>query len=149
MSKRIDLLLEKFLTAYDSYAGYHEIFVNPTKREMKDIMDKHKNLRFIADKKKKNVYVFPVDAFHARTWNDYISKETNDSRKMYGDGTLFGGALENGQVENWGFRDRLYKPEILAEWVLNPEEWKFAQKWFDVMGWIEDQKDSLEYEGAM
>ena len=138
------MLLEKFLTAYESYRGYHEIFINPTKREMRDIMDKHKNLRFIADSKKKKVYVFSAEAFHGRTWNEHISKEIGDSRRMYDDETLFGGAIENGQVENWGFRDGLYNPQILSDWVNNPEIFKFAQKWFDVMGWIEREGYDLE-----
>lgn len=144
---KIDALLEKFLTAYTNN-GYNEIYVNPTKREMRDIQNAQGELRFIADKKKKNVYVFPVNAYHRATWNDHIAKELGDSRKMYADDTLFGGAIEDGVVENWGFSDGYYKPSILADWVLNPDEWKFAQKWFDVIGWIESQKEGLERRGA-
>ncbi len=144
------MLLEKFLTAYNGdFGGTNEIFVNPTSREIREIKKVSRgNLRFIADKKNKKVYIFPVRSLHKTTWDYHIAPETKDSRKMYADGTLFGGALDDGRVVNWGFQDNLYKPDILAEWILNPEEWKFASKWFDIQGWIEDQKESLERFGA-
>jgi len=143
------MLVEKYVTAYKKWDDTIEIFVNPTKREIKDTMgDNRGQLRFIADSKNKKVYIFPRSSMHATTWNEHISKAIGDKRRMYADETLFGGALENNSVENWGFQDGLYQPEILAEWVLHPEIWKFAQKWFDIQGWIADQERSLERQGS-
>jgi hypothetical protein len=151
MENRIELLLEKFLTAYQGPWGdeYFEIFVNPTKREMKDIQDKHRNIRFIADSKKRKVYVFSTNSLHRRTWDEHIAPETGDSRKMYSDETLFGGAMEGNTLVNYGVQDGLYPKDVLAEWVLHPDVWKFAQKWFDIQGWIADQEEDLEWEGGM
>ena len=147
---KIDMLLEKFLNAYNDPWGNGtlEIFVNPTKREMKDITDKHRNLRFIADSKKRKMYVFPSNALHRRTWDEHIAPVIGDSRRMYADETLFGGAIEGTTIINYGVQDGLYPNDVLAEWVLHPDVWKFAQKWFDIQGWIEDQEEDLEWEGA-
>ena len=147
---KIDILLEKFLNAYNDPWGNGtlEIFVNPTKREMRDIMDKHRNVRFIADSKKRKMYVFPSNALHRRTWDEHIAPVIGDSRRMYADETLFGGAVEGNQISNYGFQDGFYQNWILAEWVLHPDVWKFAQKWFDLQGWIADEADNLEHEGA-
>jgi len=144
----IDMLVEKYVTAYKKWDNTIEVFVNPTKRELRDTVNSVGELRFIADSKNKKVYVFPRRSMHAETWNNHISKEIGDSRRMYADETLFGGAIEGGKVVNWGFEDNLYNNNVLAEWILHPDVWKFAQKWFDIQGWIEEQEPTLTRKGS-
>jgi len=58
----IDQLLEKYLTAFKPGRHSIEIFINPSKSEMNEILKaeggSNARLRFIADSKKKVVYVW-------------------------------------------------------------------------------------------
>ena len=139
MSSKIELLIEKFIGAGKNWRGeYYEIFQNPTKREMKTIADLNNgDFRFIADAKKKKLYIFSTEFHHSDAWA-VIAENTGDSRRMYKTNDLFGGAFEAGQVQNWGFRDNMYKRTVLAEWVNDPDIFAFTGKWgLNVVEWIE------------
>jgi len=65
----IDQLLEKFLGA----TGRSEIFVNPSKREMKDLMSASgmDGIRFVLDTDTKKVIVWTGNVTHADMFRDY------------------------------------------------------------------------------
>lgn len=66
--EQLDKLKEEFYTDARSVGtnSYREIFVNPSKSEVSDILDEEvrNNLRFIADKDRRKVYLAGGDVFH-------------------------------------------------------------------------------------
>jgi len=138
-----ELMLEKWLTAWKQFGHIREVFVNPTRKEMFEVKDMFDSYRFIADAKYQDFYVFDVNSMHGTTWNKQIAKEINDNRKMYEDVTLFGGGVENRKVYNAGVMDSLYSESIRNEWIMNPDMFKFANKYADVTGWIKSHTREL------
>lgn len=66
----IDQLVEKYLNAIKSptTSGTYEIFVNPTKKEMKEV-DDGGGYRYVIDHKNKKFYVFSALTFHKNMMN--------------------------------------------------------------------------------
>jgi hypothetical protein len=62
-------LKEEFYTNSESSitSKYREIFVNPSRKEIADLVEEYgrNTVRFIADKRKKKVYVAASDVFHS------------------------------------------------------------------------------------
>jgi hypothetical protein len=143
--KPIDMLLEKWLLAYKNYDHTYEVFVNPSKKELAEISSGG-NYRFIADGLKKNLYVFSVDSFHKRTWDENIRGQINDQRYMYKTPTLFGGAIDGGKVVNWGWRDGMYGDGIIEEWLTHPDMFDFTTKKYgiNITKWMEDNADEMK-----
>ena len=91
----IDLVLEKWLTAFKKYGHTLEVFENPSKKEMRGWETR---FRFIADAKRKKVYMWPATgAVHVDAWL-HIKKMLNDSRPLYKSSTIVPGTVENGWV---------------------------------------------------
>lgn len=98
-------------TGSDANMEYREIFVNPTKRELRSIEKETglEQVRFIADKEEKNVYVSAIDVFHINIATK-IGKGTED---YYLDNFSGMGEIWEGKVEVMGlsdnFRDNIEK----------------------------------------
>lgn len=143
----IDILLERYLLGFKNRGHVWEVFENPDQREIKDLpgTQNGKYFRFIADAKNKKVYVFGTDVYHSVTWNENIRQETNDSRWMYKDPTLFAGAFEDGEVLNWGFSDGYYTKDIVDYWLSHPTMFDFAKKYkLDITAWMTKNKEDME-----
>ena len=126
----IDLLLEKWLTAFKKYGKTVEVFENPSAKEFRDIKT---SFRFILDSKHKKIYVWSAsDSLHVDTWV-YIKKELNDSRQVYKSGTLLA-------VISWTYFT--FSPDIQSsvKKELKETDWSFASRWVD----IKELKDTLE-----
>ena len=95
----IDLLLEKYLNSAKLYDGNtYDIFINPSKKELKEIGDssyRGTGFRFIIDFKKKNVYAFSTEMIHRWAlesfdyWDDlyyipYFDKGLGSDRYFFG-----------------------------------------------------------------
>lgn len=74
LDKVINLLKEEFKAGTIRNNIYYEIFVNPTREELKDLTkdSKYKMVRFIIDTSKKKLYVFDAHLLH-----HYAAREIN------------------------------------------------------------------------
>jgi len=138
MTCHIDLIVEKYLTGYMRGGGHMtDIFENPNTKEMREL---GRTFRFIADAKRKKIYIFEQGNMHSRVWKE-LKKVLNDSRDMYMVDSLFGGTIENGKVMNWGFEDGMYPLPVIEEWATQPDMFDFANKWVDISGWMKKNMD--------
>lgn len=117
-----------------------EVFVNPTKKEFRDASDnagfdiqKGKYVRFFADMKRKQVFVWNPNSIHLDTW-----RVIGDSRN-FEDETLLSGIAEM-KGGKWAFTDsdegvrrNLMKFDV--------EEWEWANKWIQVTDYLQDYKE--------
>ena len=88
-------ITEAFLTGYKSKLtnSYIEIFKNPGQREMKDvsnIRNGKRYLRFIADNKTKTLYIHSENEMHNDIWSEI---KGDDKRPIYTDSILPGIAI--------------------------------------------------------
>lgn len=130
--KEIEILVEKYLNtySYDLVPGFPqsvEIFINPSKKELRETSDNYaKSTRFIADNKKKVVYVFDgTKALHREMWEG-IAKEQGDSRRIYKTEDLLVGVFQNN-------RDVMFESNYiypLGIWErIYATDWKWADKY--------------------
>lgn len=72
-----NLLNEDFVGSIkNAYGGaYREIFVNPSKSELLDLEEILEEIRFIADKEKKEVYVVNEDVLHVNLAKVAVGRE--------------------------------------------------------------------------
>ena len=97
IDKILENLNEKFYKGFKhKYMdnNYFEIFINPSLRELKDLISnsKHWKLRFIADKKTKKVYLVDSEVIHG-VIADEIALSDDYRNLLSGIGT-FGGKFE-------------------------------------------------------
>lgn len=141
---KIDMLLEKYLMGFIKNRHMQDVFVNPTKKELKEVLKANYNhCRFIADAKNKNIYVFSTDNYHRDTWDGNIAPHLHDNRKMYKHASLFAGAYEGSYVMNWGFGDGYYDSGVLAEWENHPDMFDWANKYFPIGKWFDKYEDDI------
>ena len=132
----IDLVLEKWLTAFKKYGHTLEIFENPSKKEMREIGNV---FRFIADAKRKKMYIWPATgAVHSDAWI-HIKKQLNDSRPLYKSSTLIPGVPEqSGWIHIYGQKGI---PRAISD-QYGYEDWSFAKKYID-LNKLQDTLDKL------
>jgi len=83
MSRLKQYIKEEFFLGFKYGGEYIEVFVNPSKKELKRIPE----IRFIADNKKKKVYAWDSEfAIHTDVWD-----KIGDSRDIYDSDTLLSG----------------------------------------------------------
>lgn len=122
MDMTIDLLLEKYLTAFKKYGHTLEVFENPTKKEMRGWEDR---FRFIIDAKRQKMYMWPATgAIHQDAWL-HIKKRLNDNRPLYKSATLIPCVYENGYIFIYGSAGI---PRSIAQ-QYDYEDWSFAKKY--------------------
>lgn len=118
----IDQLLEKYLTAFNKYGHTLEIFENPSKKEMRGWETR---FRFIADAKRKKIYMWPATgAIHSDAWT-HIKKVLNDSRPLYKSSTLVPAVFDGGYVYIFGAKGIPHS--IAQQW--DYEDWSFVKKY--------------------
>ena len=109
----------------------YEVFVNPTKKEIKDAIGDSDGYRYTIDFKHKKVYVFSADAVHEDLFN---MVDELPSYFMYwnGDRThsfIFTGAVERGNV-HYSDAILVYAGDDLR--ALLDQDWKWVSKYLDV-----------------
>lgn len=132
------------MTSYRMGSSTKDIFVNPTKRELKELKGNTYggNIRFIADSNYQKVYAFDGDDLHEDRW-EMLKKMMNDKRQIYISPSLFCGSMEGSRVFNWGFNDGYYRNAVLVDWVDNPNQFSFADKYFPVTAWFKKNMDNM------
>ena len=119
----IDLVLEKWLTAFKKYGHTLEVFENPSKKEMRGWED---SFRFIADAKRQKVYMWPATgAIHGDAWV-HIKKMLNDARHLYKSSTLVPGTCE--KRKNVFIYGGMGIPRSVAQ-QYDYEDWDFVKKY--------------------
>lgn len=105
---------EEYLTRVkSSIAGSAEVFVNPSKKELREIGEV---VRFIADNNTKKIYTWnAVKAFHKQTWRQI--KEKSDSRLEIDPTLLSGTATRSGVIYRAYPEYRDYQDPKKFKWV--------------------------------
>ena len=120
----IELVLEKWLTAFKKYGHTLEIFESPSKKEMIKIGN---NFRFILDEKRQSCYIWSATgAIHADAWI-YIKKELNDSRPLYKSHDLLAGVVEAGNIHIYAAME--LQRDVRSS--LKRTDWSFSKRWVD------------------
>ncbi len=121
----IDLVLEKWLTAFKKYGHTLEIYENPSMKEFSIFKDR---MRFILDSKRQKIYAWSATgAIHSDAWI-HIKKEINDARLLYKSGTLLTGVVENSSI--YFFAATGLSAEVRQK--LKSTDWSFAKRWVDM-----------------
>ncbi len=136
-------LTEKWIKSFkdrDSFGRIQdkviEVFVNPSKSEFRDAAGsadfdaiKGKYVRFFADMKRKQVYIWNPESIHGDTW-----KEIGDGRQ-FGDPTLLSGVaeLKKGKCvfteSDEGVRRNFKGFDV--------EDWEWANKWINITDYLQ------------
>ena len=140
MDTNIDLLVEKYAMGFKKFGSVRDVFVNPTKQELKELGNIY---RFIADAKHKKLYVFDHNLFHVDVW-ERLKVELKDPRSLYQAYDMFGGAIESNRVFNWGFNDRYYDYEVIEYWLEEPTLFKWTKKWVDIDVWMKKNDHKMK-----
>lgn len=121
----IDLLLEKWLTAFKKYGHTLEIYENPSTKEFSEFKT---SMRFILDSKRQKIYAWPATgAIHGDAWV-HIKKELNDARPLYKSPTLLTGVVEGSSIHF--FAGKGIPSDVKKE--LKVTDWSFAKRWIDM-----------------
>lgn len=119
----IELILEEWIAAFNQYGHYIEVFANPSSKDLKDIGTK--NVRWIADLKKKKVYMWnALGAMHGDAWVK-IKKEIKDDRSLYRSGDLLTGVTEAGKSRT----DSMKGVSPVNRKKLKDADWSFAERY--------------------
>lgn len=132
-------LNEKFFNAFNMHGQTHEIFVNPNKREMKEVFklaDRYKSVGFICDLIDDKIYFFVRDNIIHQQAFDHIKpgkKLYKDSRWLTGEFQVQGNNVDD---VNFGSMEYFSDPQVIKE-VLD-SDWSYFNKWIpDIDGEIQ------------
>lgn len=91
-------LREEWESSTDSMQGgeYREIFVNPTKQELRDLEEFSgmSTVKFIADSDKREIYVTSSDVYHYKIAEEVGLNSNYEMTKYSGKGNISGGLVE-------------------------------------------------------
>ena len=115
--------------SYMFSGGTTEIFVNPSNKEIRDaawVGNMKGDVRFIADYKHKNLYVFKADTFHVDVSN-YLEKEEGIStvdwyNSIWGVANVVGGKLKFDSSDTLGNSNEIVHKDGLKD--------NWTTKWF-------------------
>ena len=129
----IDLLLEKFLTGFKKYGHIIEVFQDPTRKELSEFSGKW---RFIADERKKAVYVWDaMTAIHADAYVAIKKDHDPEIALIYKHPSILPGTVDNGVVI-------IHSAEYMSQANrkgIKERDWAFLEKFFN-----EKEKNSFE-----
>lgn len=126
MSSKIDLLLEKFLTAYDWKGHYEEVFINPSKAEMRELMRaSDTTVGVIMDRKANKIYAFNRDRqIHSQVW-----KKIGDNRKLYKTDEILTAEWDI-RNNKWNYSSQgLFTDDLDILRAVIRADWSFFKKW--------------------
>lgn len=137
---------EKFYTASKTRSIYAEIFVNPSKKEMREVAGPEGQIRFIADAKKGEMYVASEEALHYDIM-DAIGRPIQRENALYGIAENDGGTWY--MIEDITLEDLIYQGEVeIAEDILQ-NEWGWVERYVEVEGYLDSVRDMIEQQYEM
>jgi hypothetical protein len=125
---RLDQLLETYLTGYKVRGHMVEIFVNPSKSEMREVMrDAETSVGVIMDRKNNKLYAFSRDRqIHQQVWRKI---KGSDSRKLYQSDELLT-AEWSLYEKDWLYGSQgLFTDDIDILRSIIRADWSFFKKW--------------------
>jgi len=132
-------ILEKYFTSFRSALGMVDIFINPSKGELRELGTE---VRFIADIKSKKVYAFDASkANHGHVW-----RRIGDSRD-YREPTLLMGSATNGvMTDSHVLRYGHLRPSIhdqpFPTWSW--KDWTWVDKYIKVTDYLKKYRQEKE-----
>ena len=129
----IDTLLEKYLNTIKQTLGYndgdYEVFINPSKRDLKDAWEGDYGYRFIIDFKNKKTYVAASSVYHTTMMDKLPQLPSHDSfwkqRKhpyiLTGDAEAY-----NHKVNSDALISGIYRYEQIGDML--EADWSFVPK---------------------
>ena len=122
----IDLLLEKFLTAYKVKGHTEEVFVNPAKSEMRELIRASQmTVGVIMDRTNKKIYAFNRDRqIHSQVW-----KRIGDSRKLYKTDEILTAEYDI-KGTRWNYSSQgLFTDDFDILRTIIRADWSFFKRW--------------------
>jgi len=132
MEQQIDAVLEKFIHGFSRGGKIVEVFVNPSKRDIKSARDAEgsysKNLRFIADGNTKKVYAWNAAlCLHADMLTELQNEGfINKSTKLYHDPDVTSGEWNSSDEIELYYNVR-WGPEEMGNVILDGD-WSWVDK---------------------
>jgi len=123
---KIDILVEKFLTAYNLKSHYEEVFVNPSKSEMRELMRaSDTTVGVIMDRENNKLYAFNRDRqIHSQVW-----KKIGDSRKLYNTDEILTAEWDV-KGKRWNYSSQgIFTDDIDILRSIIRGDWSFFKKW--------------------
>lgn len=124
----IDLLLEKFLTAYKVKGHTEEVFVNPAKSEMRELIRASQmTVGVIMDRTNKKIYAFNRDnQIHQQVWRKISG---GDTRKLYKTDEILTAEWEI-RENKWNYSSQaIFTDDMDVFRSLIRADWSFFKKW--------------------
>lgn len=112
----LENLKEEFMTDSKSNVtgDYREIFVNPSRSEIRDLNETEITVRFIADKRNRDVFVAGEDVFHER-----IAKEIGMNSYEWIKECFAGvGSIVNGKIQPEDFTDAYHNESNMSDFKI-------------------------------
>jgi hypothetical protein len=129
-------LNEKYLNSIQGYGEDHEVFINPTKRDMRDIKEKSPyGYRFLINHKDKKFYAFSANTYHQVFFDGLAQEEGLPAWGQFwsggkGNSYLFSGHTDSGGRIDTDFFMQKRKEQDLVK--LLGQNWDWAKKYIDI-----------------
>lgn len=142
-------LTEKYMdTLKQSYRGIQsEVFINPSKKELQEVIADNMSMRFIIDFKHKKFYAFDVKMFHETVMN--AVKELPNFRPAYwengvGLDYIYTGATYRTEVDSDAMTRFEYEKEFYPKlFKLRAQNWSWVNKYVDSNKCIDTIEDII------
>ena len=129
MSSKVKQIVEKYLTGYNLKGHTEEVFVNPTKQEMRELIRaSDSSVGVIMDRKNNKIYAFSRDRqIHQQVWRRI--HPTGDERKLYDTEELLTAEWDI-QGERWNYSSQgIFTDDIITLRGIIHADWSFFKKW--------------------
>ncbi|HUS50735.1 MAG TPA: hypothetical protein VMZ91_11265 [Candidatus Paceibacterota bacterium] len=134
LDKAINTLQEEWADSKLVNKITYDIFVNPSKNELREISNKDDSFRFLADNKTKKFYVFNVELLHSTAayllkLNGYWSHKPEDF--------IVGGVAYKDSFSSFNNLSMLNKEEIKKVYAL---DWSWTDRWVKLDKYLKNKK---------
>jgi hypothetical protein len=129
MSSQIDILLEDYLMGYKVDGHILDVFVNPSKAEMREVMrSATTSLGVIMDRKNNKLYAFNRDKqIHSQVWRKISG---GDSRKLYKTDEILTAEFDKRFKKEWNYSSQaMFTDDIETLRTIIRADWSFFKKW--------------------
>lgn len=118
---KLKTFLEEFKTGVKHGKKYFEIFVNPTSKEIREAGKNTNNIvRYIIDKKKKKLYIFPANLLHDEASEElkirYVIERSTDVNFIFSQGKVVKEKIYSYLPSSAGARKYIKKTEWLKRY---------------------------------
>ena len=133
---KIDQLVEKYVNSVQTYGESLEIFKNPSKREIRDVLDQSRHgYRFLINFKTKSFYIFSANTYHQVVFDEIWKEEKLPNWTSFwiggkGNDYVFSGHQDSGgRPDTDFFMQRRTEEDMTA---LIDQDWSWLTKWIDI-----------------